>query len=455
MSSDQTKMQSATFPPGIGNVFGFASFNALSFQMIMGSPMVLYAKSLGASATVLGMIAGMMPLMTIFQLPAARYVANVGYKRFVLGGWTTRVVFIFIMALVPVTDVFLSPETRLALMLFLLFWFNLSRGISSCGWLPWITSLIPAAIRGKYLAREAAVVNLSAFLAMILSAACVGLGKDPRAGQFTAVFVISALAGVVSLAYLRRIPEGESPEQVRTSTTPVPWREIANHPPFRKLLRMNVAWGIAYGGISAFSVAFLKVSVGLAEGSILLLTSMTFLGGLCSLWLMGTRLDRFGSKPVLVAGCLGWLVILTGWVLIAGKLVAPHLWLILLLMFLMGLGASMINMANTRLAMAIIPVMGRNHFFALFSVVGSLVLGLAPMGWGLLIDAFRVLETEWHGFDLNRYAVFFLAAGAAFVVLIFFCRKLEEPEAGSMEALLRDFLDQTPLRITLRFWPRG
>ena len=63
--------------------------------------MILYAKSLGVSATVLGIIAGMMPLLVIFQIPAANYVSRVGYKRFVYGGWGVRVMFIFGMALVP------------------------------------------------------------------------------------------------------------------------------------------------------------------------------------------------------------------------------------------------------------------------------------------------------------------------------------------------------------------
>jgi hypothetical protein len=36
--------------------------------------MVLYAKTLRASATVLGIIAGMMPLLVIFQIPAANYI---------------------------------------------------------------------------------------------------------------------------------------------------------------------------------------------------------------------------------------------------------------------------------------------------------------------------------------------------------------------------------------------
>ncbi len=63
--------------------------------------MILYAKTLGASATVLGIIAGMMPLLVIFQIPAASYIPRLGFKRFVYAGWGTRVMFIFAMALVP------------------------------------------------------------------------------------------------------------------------------------------------------------------------------------------------------------------------------------------------------------------------------------------------------------------------------------------------------------------
>ena len=48
--------------------------------------MVLYAKTLGASATVLGIIAGMMPLLVIFQIPASKHLGRIGYKKFVFAG---------------------------------------------------------------------------------------------------------------------------------------------------------------------------------------------------------------------------------------------------------------------------------------------------------------------------------------------------------------------------------
>src|SRR5882672_4331914 len=110
-----------SFPPGLHNAFLFAAFNALSFQLVLSSPMVLYAKTLGASATVVGIIAGMMPLLVIIQIPTASDIRRVGFKRFVYAGWRTRVLFICAMVLVLITASFLDAKNRLALMLMLLF----------------------------------------------------------------------------------------------------------------------------------------------------------------------------------------------------------------------------------------------------------------------------------------------------------------------------------------------
>src|SRR6266568_577859 len=72
------RAETTSFPPGLHNAYLFATFNAFSYQVVLNSPMVLYAKTLGASATVLGIIAGMMPLLVIFQIPAASYIPRLG-----------------------------------------------------------------------------------------------------------------------------------------------------------------------------------------------------------------------------------------------------------------------------------------------------------------------------------------------------------------------------------------
>lgn len=414
--------------------------------------MILYAKTLGASATVLGIIAGMMPLLVIFQIPAAHYINRIGFKRFVYGGWGIRVMFIFAMALVPVTTTFLDEKNRLVVMLALLFCFNLSRGISSCAWLPWITALVPTTLRGKYLARDAGVQNFCSFVTFLISAAC--LAGEPRAWQFAVLFAFSALMGATSLNFLKKIPDVEIPEEVRKSNTRVPWLEIARYRPFQKLLRTIVCWSVAYGGMTAFTVAFLKSEAGMSEGKILLVSSVSFIGGLSSLWFIGHRLDRLGSRPVLTFSFSIWFIVLAGWAALSGGVFPAKLSIVLFLQFLMGLLAALVSMANSRLAMAIVPVMGRNHFFALYSVVANVTLGLAPILWGLLIDAVGARHPHWLGLEWNRFTVFYAAAAVVFVVTLIFARRLEEPEAASMEELLREILIQSPQRFWLRFWPR-
>lgn len=444
----------ASFPPGLHNAYLFSTFNALSFQIVLNSPMVLYAKTLGASATVLGIIAGMMPLLVIFQIPAASHIPRLGFRRFVYAGWGTRVMFIFGMALVPLTSIFLDHKSRLALLLLLLFGFNLSRGISSCAWLPWITALVPSPLRGKYLSRDAGVQNLASFITFLVAAGC--LAGTPTDWQFSLLFAFSAITGAISLSFLKRIPDIEVPEaDVKASKTPVPWLEMVRYEPFRRLLRAVVGYSVAYGGMTAFTVAYLKTEVGMSEGRILLVTSLAFMGGFGSLFLLSSRLDRLGSKPVLIFSFGAWLAVLVGWIGLSGGLWRVTLPLLLSLQVLMGLLAAVVQMSNTRLAMAIIPVMGRNHFFAIYSVVSNVTLGLAPVGWGLLIDAVGNHAPLWAGLAWTRYTVFFAATATVFLITLLLARQLHEPEAASLEELLRELLIQTPQRFWIRFWPRG
>jgi MFS family permease len=452
-STGPQKREEVSFPKGLHNAFLFSGFNALSFQIVLSSPMILYAKKLGASATVLGLIAGMMPLLVIFQIPAANHIHRVGFKRFVYAGWGTRVLFIFGMALVPLTHGFLDRQTRLALILALLFCFNLSRGISSCAWLPWITILVPASLRGKYLSMDAATQNSCSFVTFLIAAAC--LAGEPAAWQFSLLFAFSAVMGAISLSFLKRIPDAEMPEEARGSKGRVPWLEMILHPPFNRLLWSVFGYSVAYGGMTAFTVAFLRSEVGMSEGAILVITAISFLGGLSSLWLLGSRLDKLGSKPILTF-CFGaWFAVLGGWICLSGRVIAMNLALLVALQFLMGLLAALVQMSNTRLAMAVIPVMGRNHFFAIYSVVNNVTLGVAPVAWGLLIDAVGTRAPVWLGLSWNRFTIFFAAAAVAYLFTLLLSRRLHEPDAASMEDLLRELLIQSPQRFWVRFWPRA
>lgn len=84
-----------------------------------------------------------------------------------------------------------------------------------------------------------------------------------------------------------------------------------------------------------------------------------------------------------------------------------------------------------------------------------MTLGVAPIILGMLIDAIGSWQTTWLGLEWNHYTVFFGAAAVAYLVALVLARRLDEPEAVSMEDLLREILIQSPQRFWLRFWPRG
>ena len=215
-----------------------------------------------------------------------------------------------------------------------------------------------------------------------------------------------------------------------------------------------MVWALAYGGFTTFIVAFLKTETGLNEANILFVTSVAFLGGLSSLWLLGHRLDHVGSKPILALSLCVWLLILAGWIALAGGALSAHLPLILGLQFFMGLFAALVGMANYRLAMAIIPPTGRNHFFVLYSVFVSVSLGLAPILWGLIIDLIGNRQATFLGLNWNHYTIFFSLILLVFVGALVLALKLHEPKAASLEKLLNDIMIESPQRLWLRLWPR-
>jgi hypothetical protein len=62
---------------------------------MIGVPAIFFAQSLGATFTVLGIISAFTPLMTVMQIPSARFLERASCRRFVPGGWGMRTPFTF------------------------------------------------------------------------------------------------------------------------------------------------------------------------------------------------------------------------------------------------------------------------------------------------------------------------------------------------------------------------
>ena len=431
------------------NAFLFQVFNTSSFYLVMGLPMMLYFKKLGASATVLGVLACLAALLNIFQIPAARFVEKVGYRNFVLRGWTSRSVLIAGLVLVAALPLPIDNFSRQALMLFFLFLFNTIRGISLSGYLPWISAIVPEPVRGRFLALDQAASQAALLLTVALTAWFLGHTDEPS--SFGVLFGASLLLASASLWYLRKIPD--APTQGAASSEEVPWKAMLSHPPFRQLVVFHAVVMLAMSGGGLFFVPFARdqfqcsdslfMVLHLMWGSVYVLTSLR----------AGRWLDRVGSRPVLglcvVVMGIHWL----GWGAVAAHLL-PFSWgTFALQQTTAGIGLALYNSAHMRLLMGIVPGMGRSHFFALFSVAGSLVAGLAPLGWGLMTDAlsgFRIGA----GVQLNGFVILYALIALIMVPALFLLGRVQEARAASTEELIRELVRETPWRSITRWWNR-
>jgi len=401
-----TDRTAPALPAGSRSINSFSFFNAVSFQIILGAPVVLYAKSLGASSFILGVIAGLTPLLNILQFAAARLLQRTGYRKLVLAGWGTRTIFTCLIAVLPLVPG-PSGAQRLWTLLAALLAFNSLRGFASGAWLPWLTAIIPENVRGRFLSRDQAFMHLGCLVALVVSSWVMTGQPDPA--RYAAVFGLGAVAALVSLWFIRRIPEGYSVEEMRRSAVPVPWLAMMRHAPFARLLVFSLLYCTVMGGLGVFTVEFLAVKEKFSENTILFLGALAFVGALAGLALTGPWLDNTGSKPWMRRALLLFELAVLGWLLLAGGVLPAWNFVVGALNLLGGVAGAMFGVASTRIVMGSVPLMGRNHFFALYAVMTGLALGTAPMAWGALLDLLGPLDVGFAGFHVNRYTVYFSA----------------------------------------------
>jgi len=433
------------------NAFLFQVFNTSSFYLIMGLPMMLYFKKLGASATVLGVVAALGALMNIFQIPAARFVERIGYRTFVLRGWASRSLMIGGVALVVGLPLPVDGATRQILVLFLLFLFNIARGISLSGYLPWISAIVPESVRGRFLTIDQAASQSALLLTVALSAGYLQMVDSPTA--FGALFAASLVLAGLSLVYLKKIPDAPVSPAAREGGEEVPWKAMMQHRPFLKLVIFHSIMMLALSGGGLIFIPFARDQLGCSDskfmilhliwGSVFVLTSLA----------TGKMLDRVGSRPVLGLSAFIFGIHWLGWGAVAAHLL-PFQWgPILFQQATAGIGLALYNSAHMRLLMAAVPAMGRSHFFALFSVAASLVAGLAPLGWGLLTDALQAVKFGTV-FEVNRFVILYGTITLILIPAMMALRRIQEERASTTEELLRELVLESPWRSITRWWNR-
>ena len=435
-------------PRGIQNAYFFDIFNTISWTVVLASPMLLFFQHLRATATVLAIAASLSPLLVILQIPAARYVERVGYRRFVLSGWTTRSFFVIGMMVVAFLPDTFDRTTRIVLMLFLSFFYNTLRGIATCGQLPWFTHIVPEQRRGEFLAKDQFAIACASITALLFYGLLLR-GGGQAWYSFGVVFATSAVAAFISLSFLKRIPDVPV-EKIVHNPNPMPWREMFFYRPFFHYLRFNVGINLALGASNVFWVRYFRVFLHVSDSFVLVVGAAGNVVLALTLVLVASVIDRTSNRQMLGLASIFFAVHFSGWALVAAGIVPFNFSILAWQTFTSGAGWAFWNISNVRAVMSIVPAMGRPHFLALYSVVSNLTLGIVPLFWGPVLDGLEHWHLNWGPWHWNCYSLFYLTLAATIVGAATFLRSVEEPVRMTWDVFARELLVETPSRAVSR-----
>ena len=401
-------------------IHSFQAFNAISYTIALGSPLTLFARDLGASATVLGLIAAFTPLLSILQLTVAPYAARTGYRSVAVGGWGGRVATLILLCALPWLGPLVPRDVSVAALVATLFLFSFLRGFAAGSWLPWMTALVPRGSRARFLTRDRTFTAVASVLALSVAGAI--LSGEHSALSYSGMFGVSFVAGIVSLYFLNRIPAaprviGSSGESIRAV---VPWGSILKDPGFMRYAAYGFGMSLMGAAAGTFVVLFIREEVGLSDGAIVQLAAISQAVSMAALWYGRKRLDERGSKRYIFAG-LTWLVVyFFVWLAMAGRVVPAVLIVAPIMMIVNGFVGGLLDLAGTRMLMNVCGDRpGSSQYFSVYQTLANLATGFSPILWGIALDAMR-------GGQLNRYFVFFGAEMALVVLLALVLTRVRE-----------------------------
>ena len=403
----------------------FGVFNGLTWMIGLGTPMVLFAEALGASALQVGLASSFLYLVLPVQVLATASLARLGYKRQMVMGWWVRALFLLVplgLALhAPARPASWMPDLFVASVL----GFCLLRAFGTAAHLPWMAAILPVTVRGRFFATDHALTSGLGVGTLLLCAAL--FARFPGWTAFALVYGLALAGSVLAVASLLRLPSAPAPAPVSLRTLPGQALRFCSRPGlFRFYLGLALLGWSANAALAPFVAYYLKVEAGVSEQRILVFTAAQFAGQIAASASIRAAIDRVPLRRFFQLSSLAFVGVALFWLaVVRGDLVAPAA-LLAVAYFVFGGAAGVGNAAHFTLLPELSGEAQRPVAIAVFTSILGVVAGLAPIVWGAVLKQ----PGPGPGLQLGRFAAYFAVAAAANVLLVWLYRRLPERSVG-------------------------
>ena len=287
----------------------FNVFNAISWNLLVGIIITLFALRLGASSTYIGLMSSSLYL-ALFLLPLGKILA----RRFSIIGifsitWILRSVCMIFAVLAPFFEY--AGYRNLALLFILLgvFSFHMFRGIGMIGNNPVLSMMASGPDRGSYMTQIQIIGSSigmfgSFFIAMIL-------GMEPPIFVFSILLTLGIITGIISGYIIRKVPEppGEKDGEKRNFLEVL--KDAFAQDSLKHFIFILFIVILASGVTRTFVVVYAREVFGHSDGLISLYSVFGGLGHLIVGLSVKFLVDRLGAKPLFLVCVILGLVCIT------------------------------------------------------------------------------------------------------------------------------------------------
>jgi len=382
---------------GLGRVIGDGVTTHALITLTGGIFIVAFALQLGASNTVIGLLAAIPPLAALIQIPAVSLINRIRNRRLICVATSTlsRTLWLGIAA-VPF---FFVPGMALPVFIVLLMLYMIISAVGQCSWSSWMRDLIPREILGSFFSRRWSIATSVGIVLSLAAGYFIDVWGKAHPGSivsgYSYIFLAGVFVGYVGVFFLVTIPEPRMDAPDATSFLATFRASLAQRN-FRRLLRFLALWNFAVNLAAPFFTVYLIKNINLDLTVIIGLSVLSQVVSVLSFPIWGAIIDRFSNKTALsLAGPLFMIAIL-GWTFTT--MPGPYpltLPLLVVLHALMGLSTAGVTLSSGYIGLKLVPRETATAQLAVIGVTNSLVAGIAPVIGGLFVDFFATSDLEW------------------------------------------------------------
>ncbi len=419
----------------------FTGFNSISFTLVTGNILSIYAMYLQASALVIGLI-NAFNFLSFFAIPLGRFLTK---KRSIMkvyaNAWMARSACVLFMIPIPFLVSSNVPEMGIFCILISNLGFNFFRGIGTIANNPVITDLAPGKDRGSFMVFLSLTWNTSALLVTLLLAFFLQFGDSLVV--LNAAVIIGIVSGFISSLILYRMPSSDSEQTTEPTNFSRSFLTAMHDRSFRLFLIAFMIIGFGVGMARPFIIVYARDVYTQPDSFVTFITFFSSMGALCMGLVTRLFIDKIGAKPMYLLFTALTIVSLIPAVIspsISNSIIGFVY--LCLIAFVSNLGFSGEENA------------GQTYFFGLIpkeavldlSIVYFLVSGMAGASGssiaGVILDAF-----EQSGLSVTAsYRVFF-AIQIIIIALSFFIQlKLKALDSYSLKEALPMFFSMRDIR---------